>query len=63
MPDVTGGFAKMAVVSVVVTGAAFGLATPSHATEREAPAPTAHELTLDAAAVHPVPDRANQGHY
>lgn len=63
MPDWTGGFAKMAAVSVVVAGAAFGLATPSHATEREAPAPTAHELTQDAAVTHPVTDRANQGHY
>ncbi|MFJ4667695.1 hypothetical protein [Kitasatospora purpeofusca] len=53
----------MAVVSVVVAGAVFGLATPSHAAEREAPAPIAHELAQDAAAAHPVPDRANQGHY
>ncbi|WP_159394253.1 hypothetical protein [Streptomyces sp. NRRL S-495] len=50
-------------MSVVVAGAAFGLATPSHAVERETPAPTAYELTQDAAATHPVPDRANQGHY
>ncbi|WP_435648393.1 hypothetical protein [Kitasatospora purpeofusca] len=50
-------------MSVVVTGAAFGLATPSHATEREAPVPIAHELAQDAQAAHPLPDRANQGHY
>ncbi|MFJ4792562.1 hypothetical protein [Kitasatospora purpeofusca] len=58
----TGGFARMAVVSVVVAGAAFGLATPSHAAEREAPAPIAHGAAQDAAATHPVPERANQGH-
>ncbi|MFD9067471.1 hypothetical protein ACFVZ3_38815 [Kitasatospora purpeofusca] len=63
MPDVTGGFARMAVVSVVVAGAAFGLATPSHATEREAPVPIAHGVAQDAEAAHLVPDRANQGHY
>ncbi|MFD4905349.1 hypothetical protein [Kitasatospora purpeofusca] len=49
-------------MSVVVAGAAFGLATPTHAIEREAPAPTAHELTQAAAVTHPVSDRANQGH-
>ncbi|MFF7588700.1 hypothetical protein ACFZCK_14555 [Kitasatospora purpeofusca] len=50
-------------MSAVVAGAAFGLATPSHAVERVAPAPTAHELALDATAAHPLPERANQGHY
>ncbi|MEV0189894.1 hypothetical protein AB0I39_15315 [Kitasatospora purpeofusca] len=50
-------------MSVVVAGAAFGLATPSHATEREAPVPVAHEIAQDAPAAHPVADRANQGHY
>ncbi|MEK2491154.1 hypothetical protein WN990_16490 [Kitasatospora purpeofusca] len=49
-------------MSVLVAGAAFGLATPSHAIEREAPAPIAHELTLDAEVVHQVLDRANHGH-
>ncbi|MFD8698512.1 hypothetical protein [Kitasatospora purpeofusca] len=53
----------MAVVGVLVAGAAFGLATPSHAAEREAPSPVAHEFARDAAVVNPVQDRVNQGHY
>ncbi|MFD9067470.1 hypothetical protein ACFVZ3_38810 [Kitasatospora purpeofusca] len=63
MPDWTGGLPGMAVVGVLVAGAAFGLATPSHATEREAaPTPIVQELAQDAAVTHPLPERANQGH-
>ncbi|MFD7416409.1 hypothetical protein [Kitasatospora purpeofusca] len=62
MPDWTGGLPGMAVVGVLVAGAAFGLATPSHAAEREAPAPIAHGVAQDAETAYPVPDRANQGH-
>ncbi|MFB8264095.1 hypothetical protein [Kitasatospora purpeofusca] len=62
MPDWTGGLPGMAVVGVLVAGAAFGLATPSHAAEREAPAPIAHGVAQDAAATRPVPEQANQGH-
>ncbi len=66
MPDMTGGLATMAVTSAVVAGAAFGLATPSHAAEPKAPtsaAHGAHEAADTATLVRPVADRQNQGHY
>ncbi|MEU9046149.1 MULTISPECIES: hypothetical protein [unclassified Kitasatospora] len=66
MPDMTGGFARLAVTSVVVAGAAFGLATPSHAAEREVPVSAvsgAHELAELAAPVARGMEAANQGHY
>ncbi|MFF7994039.1 hypothetical protein ACFZDG_30150 [Kitasatospora xanthocidica] len=66
MPDMTGGFAKTAVMSAVVASAAFGLATPSHAAAPEAPVSAAYRADAPAdtaTPVHPVTDRQNQGHY
>lgn len=57
--------ARLPAASAVVASAAFGLATPSHAAEPEAPVSAAygeHEPADTATSVHPVTDRQNQGH-
>ncbi|MFG2915858.1 hypothetical protein ACGF0D_23610 [Kitasatospora sp. NPDC048298] len=43
MPDMTGGFAKAAVVSAAVATALLGHATLSHAAEQKAPVSAANE--------------------
>ncbi|MFG2908545.1 hypothetical protein ACGF13_26190 [Kitasatospora sp. NPDC048286] len=43
MPDMTGGFAKAAVVSAAVATALLGHATLSHAAEQKAPVSAASE--------------------
>ncbi|MFJ8434968.1 hypothetical protein ACIQ9P_27070 [Kitasatospora sp. NPDC094019] len=75
MPDWTGGFAKVAVTSAVVAGAAFGVPTPSHAVEQPAPVAVAHALgdsvePVDvvgpvgtAVPVHPVADEQKRGRF
>ncbi|GAB7188492.1 hypothetical protein ATKI12_8323 [Kitasatospora sp. Ki12] len=66
MPEMTGGLAKMTVMSAVVASAALGLAAPSHAAAPQAPVSAAahetHAAADTAAPVHPVTDRQNQGH-